>query len=133
MSTRIVTGVDFVNIPATDLDRARKFYGEVLGLEASQVYQRGDEPALGAEFETGTVTLAVVDVAAINTEHSPNAVPIAFHVEDLEAARAELEARGVEFSRPTLDSGVCHMAFFKDPDGNPLMLHKRHAPPSRRS
>ena len=59
-------------------------------------------------------------------ERSPN--PIALRVEDVEAARAELESRGVEFSGETIDSGVCHMAFFHDPDGNALMLHHRYAP-----
>jgi catechol 2,3-dioxygenase-like lactoylglutathione lyase family enzyme len=53
---------------------------------------------------------------------------IALGVEDVAAARAELEATGVEFSGETLDSGVCHMAFFRDPDGNDLMLHHRYAP-----
>ena len=53
---------------------------------------------------------------------------IALHVEDIEAARAELESRGVEFLADTLDTSVCHMAFFRDPDGNALMLHHRYAP-----
>lgn len=127
-ATTPVTGVDFVNIPTTDLDRARRFYGEVLGLEASAVYQRGDAPAMGAEFETGTVTLAVVDVQAIGREFRANSVPIAFRVDDVAAARAALEARGVGFAADTLDTGVCHMAFFEDPDGNALMLHRRYAP-----
>jgi len=123
-----VTGVDFVNVPTTDLDRARRFYGEVLGLEEWAVYQRGDAPAMGAEFETSTVTLAVVDVQAIGREFRANSVPIALRVDDVEAARGELEARGVSFGAETLDTGVCHMAFFADPDGNALMLHRRYAP-----
>jgi predicted enzyme related to lactoylglutathione lyase len=127
-ATSPVTGVDFVNVPTTDLDRARAFYGEVLGLEASQVYQRGDAPAMGAEFETGTVTIALIDSAAIGREFRPNTLPIAFRVDDVEAARAALEAKGVTFAADTLDSGVCHMAFFEDPDGNALMLHQRYAP-----
>jgi len=126
-ATTPVTGVDFVNLPTTDLDRARQFYGEVLGLEASAVYQRGDAPAMGAEFETGTVTIALIDSAAIGREFRPNTLPIAFRVDDVEAARAALEAKGVSFVH-ALDSGVCHMAFFEDPDGNALMLHHRYAP-----
>ncbi len=129
-TTQLITRVDFVNVPTTDLERARKFYGETLGLEASQVYQRGDSPAMGAEFEAGNLTLAVVDVNALNIEFRSNVVPIAFHVDDVDAARGELEQRGVEFGPPTLDTGVCHMAFFKDPDGNALMLHSRYAPAS---
>jgi len=127
-ATTHVTGVDFVNVPTTDLDRARRFYGEVLGLEASAVYQRGETPAMGAEFETGTVTIAVIDSRAIGREFRANTLPIAFRVDDVEAARAELEARGVSFAADTLDTGVCHMAFFEDPDGNALMLHRRYAP-----
>lgn len=123
-----VTGVDFVNVPTTDLDRARAFYGDVLGLEASAVYQRGDAPPMGAEFETGTVTIALIDSAAIGREFQANTLPIAFRVDDVAAARTELESRGVTFGADTLDTGVCHMAFFTDPDGNALMLHKRYAP-----
>lgn len=127
-ATSPVTGVDFVNLPTTDLDRARRFYGEVLGLEASAVYQRGDAPPMGAEFETGTVTIALIDSAAIGREFRPNTLPIALRVDDVEAARAALEQRGVAFAADTIDSGVCHMAFFEDPDGNALMLHHRYAP-----
>jgi catechol 2,3-dioxygenase-like lactoylglutathione lyase family enzyme len=126
--TSLVTGVDFVNVPTTDLDRARAFYADVLGLVPSAVYQRGDAPPMGAEFETGTVTIALIDSAAIGREFRANSLPIAFRVDDVAAARAELESRGVTFSADTLDSGVCHMAFFEDPDGNGLMLHHRYAP-----
>jgi predicted enzyme related to lactoylglutathione lyase len=127
-ATTPVTGVDFVNVPTSDLDRARTFYGEVLGLEPSAVYQRGEAPPMGAEFETGTVTIALIDSAAVGREFRANTLPIALRVDDVEAARAELEARGVTFHADTLDTGVCHMAFFSDPDGNALMLHHRYAP-----
>ena len=69
-----------------------------------------------------------MDAAAIGREFKPSGHPIALHVEDVEAARAKLEAQGVEFHAETIDSGVCHMAFFSDPDGNALMLHNRYAP-----
>ena len=59
---------------------------------------------------------------------SASAAPIEFHVDDFEAAKAELESRGVEFLGDTLDSGVCFQAFFKDPDGNALAIHHRYAP-----
>jgi catechol 2,3-dioxygenase-like lactoylglutathione lyase family enzyme len=127
-TTTPVTGVDFVNVPTTDLDRARAFYADALGLEPSSVYQRGDAPPMGAEFETGTVTIALIDSKAIGREFHANTLPIAFRVDDVAAARAELESRGVAFAADTLDSGVCHMAFFADPDGNALMLHHRYAP-----
>jgi predicted enzyme related to lactoylglutathione lyase len=124
----IVTGVDFVNVPTSDLERARAFYRDVLGLEPSAVYQREGRPPMGAEFETGTVTLALIDCAAIGREFSAHTLPIALHVEDVAAARAELEARGVAFAAETMDTGVCHMAFFSDSEGNALMLHHRYAP-----
>ena len=127
MST--VTGVDFVSIPSKNLPAAREFYEQVLGLEPSSVWQRPGEEALGAEFETGTVTLALINCPGLNIEFSANPVPIALQVDDVAAARAELEAKGVEFD-PTIDSGVCHMAHFRDPDGNVLMLHHRYAPRS---
>ena len=123
-----VTGVDFVSVPVTDLDAARAWYRDVLGLKPSQVYQRRGEPAMGAEFETGSLTLALIDVAKIGREFQPLPMPIALRVDDVEAARAALQEKGVTFQADTLDSGVCHMAFFADPAGNALMLHHRYAP-----
>ena len=125
MST--VTGVDFVSIPSNDLSVARDFYEQVLGLEASSVWQRPGSEAVGAEFETGTVTLALLNCPGLGIEFSPNAVPVALQVGDVAQARADLEAKGVTFD-DTIDSGVCHMAHFRDPDGNVLMLHHRYAP-----
>jgi catechol 2,3-dioxygenase-like lactoylglutathione lyase family enzyme len=125
MST--VTGVDFVSIPSNDIAAAREFYENVLGLEASSVWQRPGSEAVGAEFETGTVTLALLNCPGLGIEFSPNAVPVALQVGDVAAARADLEAKGVTFD-DTIDSGVCHMAHFRDPDGNILMLHHRYAP-----
>jgi predicted enzyme related to lactoylglutathione lyase len=121
----IVTGVDFVSVPTRDLKRAVEFYGETLGLPRS-VYR----PERNfAEFETGTVTLDVLDPVRMGIgSFAPNANYLALHVEDVAQARATLEERGVTFSGPTLDTGVCHMAFFTDPDGNALMLHHRYAP-----
>ena len=123
----IVTGVDFVCIPTQDIEAARRYYGEVLGLEASSLWQKGGEEPLGAEFETGTVTLSVIKAEAIGIPFQPNSVPVALHVDDIEAARADLTARGVELPE-TIDSGVCHMINFRDPEGNALMLHHRYAP-----
>jgi catechol 2,3-dioxygenase-like lactoylglutathione lyase family enzyme len=120
----LITGVDFVSVPTESLGAATEFYGTLLGLECVKVYRR----AAGAEFETGNLTLQVQESKAIGIEFRPNRHPIAFHVDDVAAARAELESRGVVFGAETLDTGVCHMAFFKDPDGNPLMLHHRYAP-----
>jgi predicted enzyme related to lactoylglutathione lyase len=123
----IVTGTDFVYLPTRDFERAVEFYGTTLGLRCSARY--GKRP--GAEFETGNLTLAVIAVEEFGMTFHVNENAIALHVEDIEAARAELESRGVEFVADTLDTSVCHMAFFRDPDGNALMLHHRYAPKHR--
>ena len=54
------------------------------------------------------------DIAAVGMDFVPSKNPFALHVEDVEAARSELESRGVSFLRDTLDSGVCYMAPFED-------------------
>ena len=120
-----VTGVDFVCVPTQDFERSQDFYGNVLGLQRSK--QWGEMP--GREFETGSLTIAIMQSDGFGIEFAPHSHPIALHVDDVEAARNELEAKGVEFAADTMDSGVCHMAFFRDPDGNALMLHHRYAPP----
>ena len=119
----MVKGVDFVAVQTKDFDRAMTFYGETLGLPRSvHVPDRGF-----AEFETGNLTLSVIDATAMGLEHHAQK-GIALHVEDIEAARRTLEERGLVFNGDTFDTGVCHMAFFSDPDGNALMLHHRYAP-----
>jgi uncharacterized protein YndB with AHSA1/START domain/predicted enzyme related to lactoylglutathione lyase len=127
-SRPLVTGVDFVSIPTRDLDRAMDFYGNVLGMQRSSVWQRPGEPALGAEFENGTVTIALIAPEQLGQEFEPHSVPVAFRVDDVAAARAALESRGVTFKGDIIDSGVCHQAIFEDPDGNVLDLHHRYAP-----
>lgn len=119
----LVTGVDFVVVPTKDFERAVEFYGTVLGLPLTARYGRSP----GAEFETGNLTLAVLESAAFGLEFRPGS-PVALQVDDVAAARAELESRGVAFSGDIVDSGVCHQAYFADPDGNPLILHHRYAP-----
>ena len=124
----LVRGVDFVSIPTQDIDRACDFYENVVGLTPGPRWQREGHPAMGAEYETGTVTLALIVCELLGMEFSPHRVPIALHVDDVAAARAELEGRGVEFMGETIDSGVCLQALFRDPDGNVLDLHHRYAP-----
>jgi predicted enzyme related to lactoylglutathione lyase len=119
-----ITGVDFITVPTRDFEQASEFYGTVLGLARSK--QWGSMPA--AEFETGTLTIAVMQSDAFGIEFARHSHPIALHVDDVAAAREELESRGVSFAADTMDSGVCHMAHFADPDGNALMLHARYAP-----
>jgi catechol 2,3-dioxygenase-like lactoylglutathione lyase family enzyme len=119
-----ITGVDFVTVPTRDYEQASSFYGDVLGLRRGVKW--GDMPA--AEFETGSLTIAVMQSDAFGLEFERHSHPIALHVDDVAAARAELEEKGVEFKADTIDSGVCHMAHFADPDGNALMFHHRYAP-----
>ena len=120
-----ITGVDFIAVPTRDFEQADEFYGDVLGLERSKRW--GNMPA--GEFETGSLTIAVMQSDAFGMEFQPHTHPVALHVDDVEKARAELEAKGIEFPADTIDSGVCHMAHFRDPDGNTLMFHNRYAPP----
>lgn len=120
-----ITGVDFVCVPTRDHDRAAAFYGETLGLPMRKRW--GDMPA--TEFQAGNLTLVVFDPTGFGQpEATPNSAPIALQVEDVAADREALGASGIEFRGETIDSGVCHMAIFSDPDGNPLMLHHRYAP-----
>jgi predicted enzyme related to lactoylglutathione lyase len=125
MTALNVTGVDFITVPTRDFEKADEFYGEVLGLARSKRW--GNMPA--GEFETGSLTIAVMQSDAFGLEFQPHTHPVALHVEDVHAARSELEAKGVAFAAETLDSGVCYMAHFSDPDGNALMFHHRYAPP----
>jgi predicted enzyme related to lactoylglutathione lyase len=116
-----ISKVDAVEIPTQDPERARAFYVETLGL-------RPDEHAR-YEFWVGETCFEIWDPTQGGGEFGPQKNGIAlFHVEDVEAARNELEAKGVEFRGETFDTGVCHMATFSDPDGNQLVLHKRYAP-----
>jgi predicted enzyme related to lactoylglutathione lyase len=82
-----------------------------------------------AEFWLGETCFGIWEPAQFGFEFAPQTTAhIAMHVDDMQAARAELEAKGVAFDGETFDTGVCHMAFFSDPDGNALMLHHRYAP-----
>jgi predicted enzyme related to lactoylglutathione lyase len=120
--TSLITRVDFVMVPAQDFEQSVAFYGETLGLPRS-VYlaERGF-----AEFETGNLTLSVVDPVRMGLEFHPNPNAIALHVQDIASAREQLAAAGVSFGGDTFDTGVCHMAFFEDPSGNALMLHHNY-------
>ena len=124
---QLITGVDFVAVPTHNLSAAEAFYRETLGLHQSVRLPERNY----AEFETGNLTLSVIDAEAMGLEHHPHRHEIALHVDDVEAARKALQDRGVSFRGETIDTGVCHMALFSDPDGNALMLHHRYAPRGR--
>ena len=122
----IVERVDFISVPVTDMERSKRFYGETLGLETVGHPEDQGFP----EYQLGdNVSLYLLDMKNIGSEFtSPHSASIAMRVPDVEEARRELEAKGIVFEGDTLDTTVCHMAHFKDPDGNVLMLHRRYAP-----
>lgn len=121
---QLITAVDFVGIPTRDLARAADFYGKTLGLPRSVYMPERNF----AEFETGNLTLNIMNAEKMGLEHNTVRNAVALHVDDVAAARSTLESRGVTFAGETFDTGVCHMAFFQDPDGNSLMLHHRYKP-----
>jgi len=121
---QMVGGVDFVALSTNDLEAGVAFYGETLGLRRSVLMPERNY----AEFETGNLTLSLINGEKMGIGHHVSHNAIALHVDDVAEARAALEAKGVAFAQETLDTGVCHMAFFADPDGNALMLHHRYAP-----
>lgn len=119
----MINSLDFVAVPSTDPDRSIAFYTETLGLKRDERSKY--------EFWVGDTCFSIWEPAKMSPGgvFAPqNFAHIALHVDDVAAVRAELESRGVEFFGPTLDTSVCHMALFKDPDGNDLMLHNRYAP-----
>jgi predicted enzyme related to lactoylglutathione lyase len=114
-----VQKLDFVGIPTTDMERAIDFYVGTLGL-------RQDEHR-DAEFWAGETCLGLWKPEWAGQEFKASETCLlALHVDDVQGSRGELEERGVRFVGETIDSGVCHMAIFKDPDGNSLMLHSRY-------
>ncbi|HUZ82381.1 MAG TPA: VOC family protein [Gaiellaceae bacterium] len=119
----IVERTDFISVPVTDMERSKQFYGETLGLE--QVSEGGFP-----EYRLGeNISLYLLDMKSIGSEFSaPHTASIALRVADVEETRRELEAKGIAFEGETFDTTVCHMAHFKDPDGNVFMLHRRYAP-----
>jgi catechol 2,3-dioxygenase-like lactoylglutathione lyase family enzyme len=114
--------VDFVSVLTQDIPRAKRFYGETLGLP---VESEGEHDL---EFTLGQVTLDVFDPSSIGEPFAPSPAGIAIRVPDVAAARGELEEKGVEFRGEIVHTSVCDMTFFEDPDGNALILHRRFAP-----
>ena len=114
----------FVSVPVTDMERAKAFYADTLGIHCASRDEQWPE------LETGNVSVYLMDPTVVGQEFKPHTAPIALRVPDVAEARAKLEEAGIEFQGEILDTGVCHMAFFSDPDGNALMLHRRYAPPS---
>lgn len=117
----MISKLDFLSIPSQDAERLRSFYADTLALRP--------DPRARFEFWVGDTCLVIWEPAQVGMPFAPQKNGhLALHVDDVAAARAELERRGVEFVGDTIDTGVCHMALFTDPDGNDLMLHHRYAP-----
>jgi catechol 2,3-dioxygenase-like lactoylglutathione lyase family enzyme len=114
-----VERTDFISVFTQDIEQAKAFYAGTLGLEIET------EGESDMEFRCGQVTLDVFDPSSIGQQFAPSPAGLALRVSDVDAARAELEAKGVEFDGETIETRVCRMAFFKDPDGNALLLHRR--------
>jgi catechol 2,3-dioxygenase-like lactoylglutathione lyase family enzyme len=114
-----VEHVDFVSVLTEDVDRAKQFYSDVLGLEIET------EGESDVEFRCGLVALDVFDPSSIGQAFAPSPAGVALRVSDVDLARAELEAKGVVFDGATIQTSVCRQAWFKDPDGNALILHRR--------
>ena len=123
----IVERTDFISVPVTDMERAKRFYGETLGLPEIEHPEQGFP-----EYQVGeNVSLYLLQMENIGQKfEGPHTASIALRVPDVAAAQAELEANGVvfDFDDSPFDTGVCHIAFFADPDGNALALHRRYAP-----
>jgi catechol 2,3-dioxygenase-like lactoylglutathione lyase family enzyme len=115
-----VERVDFVSFLTQDIPRAKQFYSDVLGLEIET------EGESDMEFRCGQVTLDIFDPSSIGQPFTPSPAGLALRVPDIDAARVELEAKGVQFDGETIETSVCRQAWFKDPDGNALMLHRRY-------
>jgi len=115
-----VERTDFVSVAVTDLERAKEFYGDKLGLRRNEQAHESYP-----EFETGNLTIALREAG---DGFAPSQTSIALRVPDVDAARTRLADAGIEFATETFDTGVCHVAFFADPDGNTLALHRRYAP-----
>lgn len=118
----VVEHVDFVSFLTQDMQRARAFYVDTLGFEVET------EGADDMELKVGQVTLDIFRPASQGQPFAPTLGGLAMRVPDVQEARRALEAKGVQFDGDVVDTGVCHFAFFKDPDGNQLMLHRRYAP-----
>ena len=114
-----VERVDFVSFLTQDIQQAKRFYTDVLGLEVET------EGESDLELRCGQVTLDIFDPLSIGQPFAPSPAGLALRVRDVDAARAELEAKGVQFDGETIETSVCRQAWFKDPDGNSLMLHRR--------
>jgi predicted enzyme related to lactoylglutathione lyase len=114
-----IKAIGFVAIPVTDIERARSFYEEVLGLRTSDEMMGGK----WIEYAVGEDTLAIANVSDTWTP-SDQGTGAAFEVEDFNGAIGRLKDRHVRFAAEPFETPCCHMAVVQDPDGNKLIIHK---------
>jgi predicted enzyme related to lactoylglutathione lyase len=119
-----VQRTDFIGVNVKDRAQASEFYEQTLGLKRNPLASEG-----WPEFEAENVGVVLSTPEQKGGGDYRPQYAIAFRVADVAEAMERLRERGVEFEFPeAYDSGVCHMAFFEDPDGNSLILHHRYAP-----
>lgn len=122
-----VNEIAFTAYAVTDFDRALTFYRDTLGLPLT--FSMPETNGIQwAEFEIGGAALCIGRTPDWNT--SPDGATVALEVEDFDAAVAKVREAGVKITMEPMDSGVCRMLGIADPDGNPLLIHKRHPQPA---
>jgi len=120
-----ISEIAYIGYPVTDVPRAKAFYEGVLGLSPARTFGEGDH--IWIEYDLGPVTFAISNMGGKRWKPSPDGPSVAFEMEDFEAAVTELKANGVPFDLEPFDSPVCRMTVIADPDGNKVIVHKRHS------
>jgi len=117
-----VIEIAFSTYPVTDVARARAFYEGVLGLKATVDMDMG-EKGHWIEYDIGTGTLGLGKYAG--WKPTPDGCTVGLEVEDFDAAVDVIREAGTPIKMGPLETPVCHMLMISDPDGNPLIIHKR--------
>lgn len=118
-----VTEIAFSCYPVTDMARAKAFYEGVLGLTCTMDHQMEDGSGHWVEFDIGSGTLGLGQMAGWNP--TPQGCTVGLEVEDFEKAVEKIKAAQVPITMGPLETPVCHMLMISDPDGSPLIIHKR--------
>ncbi len=116
-----VTEIAFTCYPSKDIARSCAFYEGVLGLTKTMDHATGDGHWVEFDIGSGTLGLGNMD----GWDPSPQGCTVGLEVDDFEKAVAEIQAAGVPVTMGPLETPVCHMLMITDPDGSPLIIHKR--------
>lgn len=114
-----IKNIAFVGIPVTDIERAREFYENVLGLRVSDEMMGGK----WIEYVVDDDTLAIANLGEHWTP-SDQGTGAALEVEDFDDVIKHLKEQRVRFAAEPFETPCCHMAVVQDPDGNKLIIHK---------